>query len=407
MPSVCKDCKVEVGDTTGDPNKCRRYYADYCCHNCTTWGPTTGDGNNRWYAKEACEPCKRRLLDGRFKAAAVKSKHFLSEGKNLKALADEMKAELAARTSGAQASPPRIPSTAASPPHTPSTPASPPPRAASALSVAASPPRNPSTAASPPRTPPVAASSPGTSAAVADPSSPGDDLLRLLRQFSLEEAAPQLKFNGVRVAADLEHLEDADIPNLGLALVDQKKLRKLLAASQGQPSSPLPSRLLAVPPKSRPRHCFITHNWGRDKLGRSTHERAKRLNARLGQHGARTWFDEERMEGHIRDQMRKGIDESAVVVVCITATYAEKVLKMTEPDNCQFELSYAMSRKNPRLLLPVVMEPAARSLATWQGDLASLTGTLYRDLTKDDASFEHNVDLLAADIARIVRENDL
>eukprot|EP00961_Rhodomonas_salina_P284409 3844194-Rhodomonas_salina.1 len=33
----------------------------------TTWGPTTGDGNNRWYAKEACEPCKRRLLDGRFK----------------------------------------------------------------------------------------------------------------------------------------------------------------------------------------------------------------------------------------------------------------------------------------------------------------------------------------------------
>lgn len=98
--------------------------------------------------------------------------------------------------------------------------------------MAASPPRNPSTAASPPRTPPVAASSPGTSAAVADPSSPGDDLLRLLRQFSLEEAAPQLKFNGVRVAADLEHLEDADIPNLGLALVDQKKLRKLLAASQ-------------------------------------------------------------------------------------------------------------------------------------------------------------------------------
>ncbi len=38
----------------------------------------------------------------------------------------------------------------------------------------------------------------------------------------------------------------------------------------------------------------------------------------LKQLGLNTWFDEERMEGNIVDQMCKGIDESAVVAVLST-----------------------------------------------------------------------------------------
>mmetsp|Transcript_29995 Transcript_29995/g.72245 ORF Transcript_29995/g.72245 Transcript_29995/m.72245 type:complete len:365 (+) Transcript_29995:63-1157(+) len=98
MPYNCHDCKVEVNDKTGDPNKCS--YAGAICHNCRTWGPKFGDGDNGWYEEDACGGCKGRLLDGRFKAADT-SPH--AKGKDLKALAEEMKGKLAPKSSAAQA----------------------------------------------------------------------------------------------------------------------------------------------------------------------------------------------------------------------------------------------------------------------------------------------------------------
>jgi len=79
---------------------------------CITWGPSFGHGDNGWYEKDACGGCKGRLLDGRFKAADTSTR---AKGKDLKALAEEMKGKLAPKSSAAQggqvfpAVPPAVP----------------------------------------------------------------------------------------------------------------------------------------------------------------------------------------------------------------------------------------------------------------------------------------------------------
>jgi len=93
MQAECEDCKVELRDKTGDPNKCSEvgYFAPgIFCHNCAIWG-LSGVGNDSWYEEKACVGCKGRLIDGRFKAAD-----------KWKAKADEMKAKLAPSPSPAE-----------------------------------------------------------------------------------------------------------------------------------------------------------------------------------------------------------------------------------------------------------------------------------------------------------------
>ena len=73
---------------------------------------------------------------------------------------------------------------------------------------------------------------------------------------------------------------------------------------------------------------FLTHNWGIDKEGRDNHARVKQLNAGLKQKGIVTWFDEQGdMKGEIVQAMTGGIDESDVVIVCVTRAYIEKCKK--------------------------------------------------------------------------------
>jgi hypothetical protein len=71
--------------------------------------------------------------------------------------------------------------------------------------------------------------------------------------------------------------------------------------------------------------CFLTHDWGTDELGRSNHDRVSQVNRLLQASGLVTWFDEERMEGNINQQMAHGIDGSKAVVVFITRRYMQKV----------------------------------------------------------------------------------
>ena len=99
-----------------------------------------------------------------------------------------------------------------------------------------------------------------------------------------------------------------------------------------------------------------------------------------------TWFDQERMEGNIIDQMTDGIDESACVIVCITRNYIEKVSGDNGPnDNCKCEFEYARLRKGPtKRLLPLVMEESCKSQTTWAGSVGFALGVqLYVDLRSD------------------------
>ena len=75
---------------------------------------------------------------------------------------------------------------------------------------------------------------------------------------------------------------------------------------------------------THPYDCFLTHDWGKDELGRDNHARVSEVCKRLKQAGLAPWFDEELMRGDINKTMSEALSRSASVVVFITKRYIEK-----------------------------------------------------------------------------------
>lgn len=96
----------------------------------------------------------------------------------------------------------------------------------------------------------------------------------------------------------------------------------------------------AESPRHRPlpRLVFLTHDWGKDELNRSNHDRVKKVNRRLMAEGIKTWFDEDRLVGDIRYQMADGIENSYAMVVFVTRRYMRKVNGADGRDNCKVSL---------------------------------------------------------------------
>jgi hypothetical protein len=61
------------------------------------------------------------------------------------------------------------------------------------------------------------------------------------------------------------------------------------------------------------------------------------------------------MQGNILQRMAEGIERSAVVLICVTRKYMEKV-KVDGSNNCKLEFEYAYNKRTPLCMLPVVME---------------------------------------------------
>ena len=57
---------------------------------------------------------------------------------------------------------------------------------------------------------------------------------------------------------------------------------------------------------------FLSHDWGRDEVGRKNHDRVSKVNDKLKEMGFITWFDQEQLSGDIMDQMAKGIESTKV-----------------------------------------------------------------------------------------------
>jgi hypothetical protein len=82
---------------------------------------------------------------------------------------------------------------------------------------------------------------------------------------------------------------------------------------------------------------FIPHAWDEDEKGRDNHAR---LNEGLQKLKVKTWFDDDKMQGNILQRMAEGIERSAVVLICVTRKYMEKV-KMDGSNDCKLEFEYA------------------------------------------------------------------
>jgi TIR domain len=150
-------------------------------------------------------------------------------------------------------------------------------------------------------------------------------------------------------------------------------------------------------------HAFLSHTWVQDEEGRDTHARVARLSARLKERGLVTWFDADQMEGDIGDAMSRGIDESAVFVVCLTKTYEAKVAGDNAADNCKKEFKYAVLKRMNTRMLPVVMEQCMTNSRAWKGVLGMELGSkLYCNLTKDSDDFEKDADAVYEAIVKML-----
>eukprot|EP00899_Mesostigma_viride_P003391 jgi/Mesvir1/13052/Mv06039-RA.3 len=156
-----------------------------------------------------------------------------------------------------------------------------------------------------------------------------------------------------------------------------------LATQAAAPPSRMESGSAYIPPKSHASDLFLTHDWGVDKAGRNNHERVARVNAALKALGFTTWFDEDRMVGHIRQQMCAGIDGAKAVLVFVTARYMDKVNSDAD-DNCEAEFSYAVAQKSTRAMIPVVMEEDLLDTRNWRGVLKMNLGSkMYVSMVDD------------------------
>ena len=152
-------------------------------------------------------------------------------------------------------------------------------------------------------------------------------------------------------------------------------------------------------------HAFLTHSWVKDGLGRDTHSRVSMINDYLKSRGLVTWFDGDRMEGEIVDQMVNGIDKSAVIVVFVTTAYIEKVASRNPNDNCRKEFNYATRTKTASKMVPVPMEPACLNPSQWSGPVnMELGGKLYKAQFSGDVyddSFKAQASNLYDEIVRV------
>ena len=148
---------------------------------------------------------------------------------------------------------------------------------------------------------------------------------------------------------------------------------------------------------------FISHTWAKDSVGRDNHKRAIAIADGLHKRGIKCWLDKNQMilMEDIVGQMTKGIDNSSVVIACITREYIKKVSGQGfngPNDNCKIEFDYAVRRKTSRFIIPVIMEPECLNTNEWIGAVgAYLGGLMYINLSMSEKSkgFEKGLDLLA------------
>eukprot|EP00732_Lithocolla_globosa_P006041 Lithocolla_globosa_v1_NODE_6719_length_1045_cov_5.270707.p1 type:complete len:152 gc:universal NODE_6719_length_1045_cov_5.270707:460-5(-) len=133
---------------------------------------------------------------------------------------------------------------------------------------------------------------------------------------------------------------------------------------------------------------FYTHDWG---VGNQNHQSVLKIADASRAAGFRVWIDDTNLKGSITNEFCRGIDESCVVVVFITANYITKTCgkgKLKERDNCLKEFEYAELRKGARRMIAVVMEKECRDTSLWAGPVgASLAPKLSLSLSPPEWTF--------------------
>ena len=132
---------------------------------------------------------------------------------------------------------------------------------------------------------------------------------------------------------------------------------------------------------------FLSHAWGKDSLNRDNHLRCKKLAQKLIDSGYKVWFDDYDIYGNIDSSIIKGINNSKVVLICLTNHYCNKInnaVHMQCPnDNCFKEWNYSLFKK--KIIIPIIMEPTMKdTFLNGDGVIQMyLNSTMFIDMTNN------------------------
>lgn len=132
---------------------------------------------------------------------------------------------------------------------------------------------------------------------------------------------------------------------------------------------------------------FISHAWGKDSLNRDNHIRCKNLANKLIYSGYKVWFDDYDIYGNIDSSIIKGINNSKIILLCLTQNYCNKInnaVHMQCPnDNCFKEWNYSLFKK--KTIIPIIMEPTMKEeFLNGDGVIQMyLNSTMFIDMTNN------------------------
>jgi len=148
---------------------------------------------------------------------------------------------------------------------------------------------------------------------------------------------------------------------------------------------------------------FLLHEVTQDVQGRILHERASRINDFLRAAGCTTWFSAERVQGNVLDTTCAAIDESDIVLVLVSQRSLDRVAgKNGAYDSLKKEFEYAERTKGADRLVPIVLDPNARTSRDWGGGIGMVLGSRpFTDLSVDptEPAWDANLHALLEEIS--------
>jgi len=152
---------------------------------------------------------------------------------------------------------------------------------------------------------------------------------------------------------------------------------------------------------SNTKDIFITHNWGSDNSYRDNHARCKELAYILVNKGYSVWFDNFDIVDNIDKNIIEGINNSKVVLICLTEKYCNKISNGTNnqviSDNCYKEWNYCLSKG--KKIIPIVLEENLFKLKSSEIIQMYINSIFYIDMSKN---ITDNIDLLSR---RLLKHN--
>ena len=146
---------------------------------------------------------------------------------------------------------------------------------------------------------------------------------------------------------------------------------------------------------------FISHAWGIDDLGRDNHLRCKKLCDILISKGYKVWLDHYDMIGSIDSCIIKGINNTKIVLLCLTEKYCNKInnaIHLQDPnDNCFKEWNYSLFKH--KTIIPIIMEKKMKDIFFNNDGVLQmyLNSTMFIDFSE---SIDDEIDLLYKTLKR-------